>query len=97
MLWSAMAGGGITEGLARAVKQIERAGWESASNPIPLYAHTGNILLYRRYGAVIHDIACDEDRNRRLRAISDALSRAGRHVYFVPYAGSDALGDMGYA
>ncbi|MGH7076937.1 MAG: pyridoxal-phosphate dependent enzyme [Acetobacteraceae bacterium] len=64
---------------------------------MPLYAHTGNILLDRRYGAVIHDIACDEDRNRRLRAIANALSRAGRHVYFVPYGASDALGDMGYA
>ncbi len=33
---SAMTGGAVTEGLNRAVKQIDRAGWESASNSIPL-------------------------------------------------------------
>ena len=63
----------------------------------PGYAHTGNILLDRLYGAVIHDIAWDEDRNLRLRAIADDLTAAGRRVYFVPYGASDALGAMGYA
>ncbi len=63
----------------------------------PGYRHTGNILLDRLYGAVIHDIPWDEDRNRRLRAIADDLTAAGRHVYFVPYGASDALGAMGYA
>ena len=63
----------------------------------PGYEHTGNILLDRLYGAVIHDIPWDEDRNRRLRAIADDLAAAGRHVYFVPYGASDALGAMGYA
>jgi len=61
------------------------------------YEHTGNILLNRLYGAVIHDISWDEDRNRRLRAIADDLAAAGRRVYFVPYGASDALGAMGYA
>jgi L-cysteate sulfo-lyase len=61
------------------------------------YEHTGNILLDRLYGAVIHDIPSDKDRNRRLRAIADDLAAAGRHVYFVPYGASDALGAMGYA
>lgn len=63
----------------------------------PGYEHTGNILLDRLYGAVIHDIPWDEDRNLRLRAIADDLAAAGRHVYFVPYGASDALGAMGYA
>jgi L-cysteate sulfo-lyase len=63
----------------------------------PGYEHTGNILLDRLYGAVIHDIPWDEDRNRRLRTIADDLTAAGRHVYFVPYGASDALGAMGYA
>jgi L-cysteate sulfo-lyase len=62
----------------------------------PGYEHTGNILLDRLYGAVIHDIPWNEDRNRRLRAIADDLTVAGRHVYFVPYGASDALGAMGY-
>jgi L-cysteate sulfo-lyase len=63
----------------------------------PGYEHTGNILLDRLYGAVIHDIPWDEDRNHRLRAIADNLTAAGRRVYFVPYGASDALGAMGYA
>jgi L-cysteate sulfo-lyase len=63
----------------------------------PGYNHTGNILLDRLYGAVIHDIPWDEDRNLRLRGITDSLAAAGRRVYFVPYGASDALGAMGYA
>lgn len=63
----------------------------------PGYEHTGNILLDRLYGAVIHDIPWDEDRNLRLRAIADDLAAAGCQVYFVPYGASDALGAMGYA
>jgi L-cysteate sulfo-lyase len=63
----------------------------------PGYEHTGNILLDRLFGAVIHDIPWDEDRNHRLCAIADDLTAAGRHVYFVPYGASDALGAMGYA
>ncbi|HYZ24280.1 MAG TPA: D-cysteine desulfhydrase family protein [Rhodopila sp.] len=62
----------------------------------PGYEDTGNILLDRLYGAVIHDISWDEDRNRRLGAIADELAAAGRRVYFVPYGASDALGAMGY-
>jgi L-cysteate sulfo-lyase len=63
----------------------------------PGYERTGNILLDRLYGAVVHDIPWDEDRNRRLRAIAESLSAADRRVYFVPYGASDALGAMGYA
>lgn len=62
----------------------------------PGYEDTGNILLDRLYGAAIHDIPWDEDRNRRLQAIADDLRAKGRRVYFVPYGASDALGAMGY-
>ena len=62
----------------------------------PGYATTGNILLDRLYGAIIHDIPWDEDRNRRLHAIAAELSAAGRRVYLVPYGASDAVGAMGY-
>jgi L-cysteate sulfo-lyase len=61
------------------------------------YDETGNILLDRLYGAVIHDIPWDEDRNRRLRQIVEALRADGRHPYLVPYGASDALGALGYA
>jgi L-cysteate sulfo-lyase len=63
----------------------------------PGYEDTGNILLDRLYGAIIHDIAWDEDRNLHLGRIAEDLRRAGRNVYFVPYGASDALGAMGYA
>jgi L-cysteate sulfo-lyase len=63
----------------------------------PGYDCNGNILLNRLFGAVIHDIPWDEDRNRRLRAIAEDLTAAGRHVYLVPYGASNALGAMGYA
>ncbi|MDE2580690.1 MAG: pyridoxal-phosphate dependent enzyme [Rhodospirillales bacterium] len=63
----------------------------------PGYAETGNILLDRLFGAIIHDIPWDEDRNRRLREIAGHLKAAGRRPYLVPYGASDALGAMGYA
>lgn len=63
----------------------------------PGYDSTGNILLDRLYGAVIHDLPWDEDRNRGLRSIETDLRRAGRTPYFVPYGASDALGALGYA
>jgi L-cysteate sulfo-lyase len=44
----------------------------------PGYAETGNILLDRLFGAIIHDIPWDEDRNRRLREIAGHLKAAGR-------------------
>jgi len=63
----------------------------------PGYDNTGNILLDRLFGAIIHDIPWDEDRNRRLREIVAELKAAGRRPYLVPYGASDALGAMGYA
>ena len=62
----------------------------------PGYDVTGNMLLNRLFGAVIHDIPWDEDRNRRLREIVEDLRMAGRHPYLVPYGASDALGAVGY-
>jgi len=63
----------------------------------PAYEETGNILLDRLYGAIIHDIPWDEDRNRRLAGIVESLRAEGRNPYFVPYGASDALGALGYA
>jgi L-cysteate sulfo-lyase len=60
------------------------------------YEETGNILLDRLFGATIHDIPWDEDRNRRLHRIVAGLREQGRRPYLVPYGASDALGAMGY-
>jgi L-cysteate sulfo-lyase len=62
----------------------------------PGYDDTGNILLDRLFGAVIHDIPWDEDRNRRLQEIVETLKSGGRRPYLVPYGASDAIGAMGY-
>jgi L-cysteate sulfo-lyase len=63
----------------------------------PGYEESGNILLDRLYGAIIHDVAWNEDRNLPLHRIADELRTAGRRSYLVPYGASDALGAMGYA
>lgn len=62
----------------------------------PGYEDTGNILLDRLYGAIIHDIPWNENRNARLHELADGLRAVGRRVYLVPYGASDALGAMGY-
>jgi L-cysteate sulfo-lyase len=56
----------------------------------------GNFLLDGMFGAVIHRIAWDEDRNSRLMGIAEGLRASGKRAYFVPYGASDALGAMGY-
>src|SRR6185295_1732247 len=63
----------------------------------PGYDTTGNILLDRLFGAVVHDIPWMEDRNARLRGIEQELRAIGRRPYLVPYGASDAIGAMGYA
>jgi L-cysteate sulfo-lyase len=65
-------------------------------NTEPGYAHTGNILLNRLFGAIIHNIPWDEDRNSRLQTIASDLRASGRRVHLVPYGASDSLGAMGY-
>jgi L-cysteate sulfo-lyase len=63
----------------------------------PAYEVSGNILLNRLYGATIHKMPWNEDRNVQLRSLSADLTRAGRNPFLVPYGASDALGAMGYA
>ncbi len=57
----------------------------------PGYEDTGNILLDRLYGAIIHDIAWDEDRNAACMHIADDLRADRTPAYLVPYGASDAL------
>ncbi len=66
-------------------------------DPEPGYELSGNILLDRRCGAVIHDIPWDGERNGHLHALAARLRAAGRRPYLVPYGASDALGALGYA
>jgi L-cysteate sulfo-lyase len=67
------------------------------SNVEPEYELSGNILLNRLFGATIHKIPWDEDRNTHLESLKAGLARVGRKPFLVPYGASDALGAMGYA
>jgi L-cysteate sulfo-lyase len=66
------------------------------ANPEPVYQTTGNILLGRLYGAIVHEIPWTEDRNLGLQGIASALQSSGRRVHLIPYGASDAIGAMGY-
>lgn len=65
-------------------------------NAEPEYATNGNILLDRLYGAILHDIPWDEDRNQGIKSIAAGLSAEGRRPFIVPYGASDKLGAIGY-
>jgi L-cysteate sulfo-lyase len=61
------------------------------------YDHSGNMLLNRLFGAIIHDIPWNENRNLHLRQIEHDLQSMGRRPYLIPYGASNALGALGYA
>jgi L-cysteate sulfo-lyase len=61
------------------------------------YDKTGNALLNRLFGATLHDVPWDGDRNGAIRALADRLSGEGRKPYLVPYGVSNPLGAVGYA
>jgi len=63
----------------------------------PGYDTTGNILLTRLFGAIVHDITWTEDRQAALGELAADLRAAGRRPYLVPYGASNAVGALGYA
>ena len=65
--------------------------------PSAEYEKTGNALLNRLFGAILHDVPWDGDRNGAIRALADRLRVEGRKPFVVPYGVSDALGAVGYA
>src|SRR5262249_46270759 len=65
--------------------------------PSAEYAKTGNVLLNRLFGATLHDVPWNGDRNGAIRTLADRLRAEGRKPYVVPYGVSDALGAVGYA
>src|SRR5690348_17328180 len=65
--------------------------------PSAEYDKTGNALLNRLFGATLHDVPWDGDRNGAIRALADRLRSEGRRPFVVPYGVSDALGAVGYA
>jgi L-cysteate sulfo-lyase len=65
--------------------------------PSAEYEKNGNALLNRLFGATLHDLAWNGDRNGAIRALADRLRGEGRKPFVVPYGVSDGLGAVGYA
>lgn len=61
------------------------------------YESSGNALLNRLYGAVLHDVPWTGDRNSAIRDLADRLRAEGRTPYIVPYGASSPLGAVAYA
>jgi L-cysteate sulfo-lyase len=61
------------------------------------YDRTGNALLNRLFGAHLHDVPWDGDRNGAIHALADRLRAEGKKPFILPYGVSDAMGAIGYA
>ncbi len=61
------------------------------------YGKTGNALLNRLFGATLHDVPWNGDRNGAIRALSERLREQGGKPFVVPYGVSDAMGAVAYA
>src|SRR5213594_992022 len=53
--------------------------------PSAEYEKTGNVLLNRLFGATLHDVPWDDDRNGAIRALAARLRAEGRRPFVVPY------------
>ena len=73
---------------------------ERVPNPSPLYHHSGNILLSRLFGAVLHSYPTGEDEegaDRQLEEIADGLKSEGKTPYVIHLShGHPPLGALGY-
>ena len=65
--------------------------------PSPEYGATGNALLNRLFGATLHEVPWNGDRNGAIRSLAQALRDKGRRPFIVPYGVSDAMGAVAYA
>jgi L-cysteate sulfo-lyase len=67
------------------------------SAPSADYETTGNALLNRLFGATLHDVPWNGDRNGAIRALAERLRAKGKKPFVVPYGVSNAMGAVGYA
>ncbi len=65
--------------------------------PSAEYGRTGNALLNRLFGAILHDVPWNGDRNGAIRDLAARLQAEGHKTFVVPYGVSDPLGAVGYA
>jgi len=61
------------------------------------YGTSGNALLNRLFGAVLHEVAWMGDRNGAITALAERLRAEGKRPFVVPYGVSSAMGAVGYA
>lgn len=64
--------------------------------PSAEYEKTGNALLNRLFGATLHDVPWNGDRNGAICALSDRLRTQGRKPFVLPYGVSGPLGAVAY-
>jgi L-cysteate sulfo-lyase len=60
------------------------------------YADSGNVLLDRVLGAVLHRVPAGTAMDAALAELAAGLERRGRRPYVIPGGGSNALGALGY-
>jgi L-cysteate sulfo-lyase len=65
--------------------------------PTADYEVSGNALLNRLFGAILHDVPWTGDRNRAIQALAGDLTAQGRKPFVVPYGVSNARGAIAYA
>src|SRR5262249_13977340 len=65
--------------------------------PSAEYGKTGNALLNRLFGATLHDVPWNGDRNGAIRDLAERLRGQGHKPFVAAYGVSDPLGAVGYA
>jgi L-cysteate sulfo-lyase len=65
--------------------------------PSAEYGRTGNALLNRLFGATLHDVPWNGDRNGAIEALAASVRAQGHKPFVVPYGVSNALGAVAYA
>ena len=60
------------------------------------YLKSGNLLLDRLFGARLHLLLPQENREMHMAARAEALRAEGRRPYCIPVGGSCGLGNLGY-
>ena len=67
------------------------------SSPTTEYEYSGNAFLNRLFGAHLHDVAWDGDRNREISNLYEKVKSEGKRPFMVPYGASCPLGAVGYS
>ena len=60
------------------------------------YGGSGNVLLDRLFGTVLHSVPGGTDMDAALNGLAQRLAARGRRPYLIPGGGSNALGALGY-